>query len=115
MVLAATDPAQPYGAALAWPEPVGGGRPARVAGAFVVLLHGEVAAWLDRRGHHLVTFPAAADDRWVDAVVHLVKDGRLRSLEVRRIDAGPAGESPVAATLRSAGFLDGYRGLVLRG
>jgi ATP-dependent Lhr-like helicase len=115
MVLAATDPAQPYGAALAWPEPVAGGRPARVAGAFVVLLQGEVAAWLDRRGHHLVTFPAAADDRWVDAVVHLVKDGRLRSLEVRRIDGGPAGESPVAALLRSAGFVDGYRGLVLRG
>jgi ATP-dependent Lhr-like helicase len=116
LVLAATDPAQPYGAALSWPEPAGGGRPARVAGAFAVLSQGEVAAWLDRRGHHLVTFPAAAaDDRWVDAIVHLVKDGRLRSLEVRRIDGAPAGESPLAVVLRSAGFADGYRGLVLRG
>jgi hypothetical protein len=48
-------------------------------------------------------------------LVHLVKDGRLRSLEVRRIDGAPAGESPFAAVLRSAGFADGYRGLVMRG
>jgi ATP-dependent Lhr-like helicase len=116
IVLAATDPAQPYGAGLAWPEPSGGGRPARVAGAFVVLARGELAAWLDRRGHHLVTFPAAdGDDRWIEALVHLVKDGRVRSLEVRRIDGSPAGESPHAAGLRSAGFADGYRGLVVRG
>jgi ATP-dependent helicase Lhr and Lhr-like helicase len=116
LVLAAPDPAQPYGAALAWPEPTGGGRPARVAGAHVVLVQGHLVAWLDRRGHHLVTFPAAADagDDWVEAIVHLVKDGRVRSLEVRKIDGAPAGESPVAATLRAAGFVDGYRGLVLR-
>ena len=103
-------------ACLAWAGPVGGGRPARVAGAFAVLLQGELVAWLDRRGHHLVTFPPAADDdRWVEALVHLVKDGRVRSLEVRKIDGGPAGESPHAATLRAAGFADGYRGLVVRG
>jgi ATP-dependent Lhr-like helicase len=116
LVLAATDPAQPYGAALAWPESAGGGRPARVAGAFVVLVQGHAAAWLDRRGHHLVTFGAAdGDNRWIDAIVHLVKDGRLRSLELRRIDGAPAGESPYVGALRSAGFADGYRGLVLRG
>jgi ATP-dependent Lhr-like helicase len=117
VVLAATDPAQPYGAGLTWPEPVGGGRPARVAGAFVVLLQGELAAWLDRRGHHLVTFPpaAAGDDRWIEALVHLVKDGRVRSLEIRKIDGEGAGESPHAAGLRAAGFADGYRGLVVRG
>jgi ATP-dependent Lhr-like helicase len=115
VVLAATDPAQPYGAALAWPESAG--RPARSAGAVVVLTGaGEAAAWLDRRGHHLVTFPAAsADDGWVDAVVSLVKDGRTRSLDVRKVDGGPVGDSPWAATLRVAGFADGYRGLVLRG
>jgi ATP-dependent helicase Lhr and Lhr-like helicase len=116
VVLAATDPAQPYGAALAWPEPTGGGRAARVAGAFAVLVQGDLVAWLDRRGHHLVTFPAAADagDGWVEAIVHLVKDGRVRSLEVRKIDGVPVVESPVSAALRAAGFADGYRGLVLR-
>jgi ATP-dependent Lhr-like helicase len=115
VVLAASDPAQPYGAALAWTDPNGGGRPARIAGAFAVLVRGELAAWLDRRGHHLVTFPAASNDQsWLDAVVALVKDGRVRSLEVRRIDGIPAAESPLAAMLRGAGFLDGYRGLVMR-
>src|SRR5262249_62041225 len=95
----------------------GGGRPARVAGAFVVLVAGELAAWLDRRGHYLVTFPAAAggDDRWVEALVHLVKDGRVRSLEIRRIDGGPAGESPHATALRAAGVAGGDRGLGVRG
>jgi len=50
----------------------------------------------------------------VEAIVHLVKDGRVRSLEVRKIDGAPVAESPLAATLRAAGFADGYRGLVLR-
>ena len=117
MVLAATDPAQPYGAALAWPEPSGGGRPAPgSAGAYVVVVQGQLVAWLDRRGHHFVTFPATAEagDGWVEAIAHVVKDGRVRSLEVRKIDGGPAGESPLAARLRAAGFVDGYRGLVMR-
>jgi ATP-dependent Lhr-like helicase len=113
LALAATDPAQPYGAALAWPESAG--RPARVAGALVVLVDGEAAAWLDRRGHHLVTFAAAADGRWIGALVDLVKDGRIRSLELRKFDGGPASDSPWAGDLRAAGFVDGYRGLVLRG
>jgi ATP-dependent Lhr-like helicase len=115
IVLAAADPAQPYGAALAWPESAPGTRPARTAGALVVLVNGEPAAWLDRRGHHLVTFPAgAADDGWIGPVTGLVATGRVRSLEIRRIDALPDAESPWASSLRLAGFADGYKGLVLR-
>ncbi len=114
LVLAATDPGQPYGAALAWPDSPG--RPARVAGALVVLVDGEACAWLDRRGHTLLTFPAAAaDEVWLGALVDLLKDGRVRSLEVRKIDGEPAGASPWAGPLRAVGFADGYRGLVLRG
>jgi ATP-dependent Lhr-like helicase len=114
LVLAATDPAQPYGAALPWPESPG--RPARVAGALVVLVAGEICAWLDRRGRTLATFPAAATHGvWLGALVDLVKDGRVRSLELRKVDGGPAGDSPWAPQLRTAGFVDGYRGLVLRG
>jgi hypothetical protein len=47
--------------------------------------------------------------------VHLVKDGRVRSLEIRKIDGEGPGESPHATGLRAAGFADGYRGLVVRG
>ena len=112
-VLAATDPAQPYGGTLPWPEHAG--RPARIAGGLVVLVDGEPAVWLDRRSHSVVTFPASVDAAWVDAAVALVKDGRVRGLEIRRIDGEPVGDSPWATVLRMAGFADGYKGLVLRG
>ncbi len=88
VVLAATDPAQVYGGALPWPQSVG--RPARAAGSMVVLVEGEAVAYLDRSGRSLVTFPKAADDdRWVETLAGLVKDGRLRSLELQRIDGDP--------------------------
>ncbi|MEZ5138568.1 MAG: DEAD/DEAH box helicase [Acidimicrobiales bacterium] len=113
VVLAATDPAQPYGAALPWPPP--DGRPARSAGALVVLVDGEAAVFVERGGRSLLTFPAAmVDDRWADALAGVVRSGRRRSLEVAKIDGAPARESPHADTLRRAGFADGYKGLVLR-
>jgi ATP-dependent Lhr-like helicase len=114
LVLAATDPAQAYGAALPWPESAG--RPARAAGALVVLVAGEPAAYLERGGHSLVTFPAARHHhRWPEALVGLVKEGRARKLELTRIDGGPVSEAPaIAEQLRAAGFVDGYKGLVLR-
>ena len=68
VVLAATDPAQPYGAALPWPDSAG--RPARAAGAYVVLVDGEPVAFLERGGRSLVTFPAAADHPdWAESLV----------------------------------------------
>ena len=111
VLLAASDPAQPYGAALPWPE--GPGRPARQAGAFVVLIEGALAAFLERGARSLVTF-GVDSDAWVDALASLAKDGRLRKLELTRIDGGPANDSPIADRLRVAGFTDGYRGLTLR-
>jgi ATP-dependent Lhr-like helicase len=113
LVLAATDPAQPYGAALGWPESAG--RPSRRAGAFVVSVAGEPVAELERGGRSLSTFPAALDHpHWAGGLVGLVKDGRLRKLEIAKIDGAPAAESPVAEHLRQAGFLDGYKGLTFR-
>ena len=110
--LAAADPAQPYGAALAWPESAG--RPARTAGAYVVLADGALAAYLERGGRTLVTFDDAANSDWPDALAALVKDGRVRRIELSRIDGEPATSSPHADRLRTAGFVDGYRGLSLR-
>ena len=70
--------------------------------------------WFERSSHHLVTFPAAASDpRWAAALAALVRRGAERSVEVRKVDGEPvAGE--IADALRRAGFVDGYRGLVLR-
>ena len=121
VVLAATDPAQPYGASLPWPTPVGGdrpggGRPARAAGAHVVLAGGELVAFLERSGRRLSTFPAAAGrDCWPTALGHLVRRRRLRQLEIATIDGEAAASSPLAPALRAVGFRDGYKGLVLRG
>ncbi|HET9559299.1 MAG TPA: DEAD/DEAH box helicase, partial [Actinomycetota bacterium] len=55
VTLAAADPAQPYGAALGWPETKG--RPSRSAGAYVVLVDGEPAVFCERGAKSLVTFP----------------------------------------------------------
>ena len=113
VVLAATDPAQPYGAALPWPPT--DGRPARSAGALVVLVDGEAAVFVERGGRSLLTFPAAVvHPGWADALAVVVRSGRRRRLEVARIDGHPARESTHADTLRQVGFTDGYRGLVLR-
>jgi ATP-dependent Lhr-like helicase len=116
VVLASTDPAQPYGAALAWPDT--SGRPARSASSLVVLRAGRPLVWFDRRGHHLVLFPGAlGDPSWADALVTLVKTDRARSIEVRKIDGNGLADAPerILQALRSAGFVDGYRGLTHRG
>jgi ATP-dependent Lhr-like helicase len=110
--VAAADPAQPYGAALPWPQSAG--RPSRTAGGFVILADGEAAAFLERGARSLITFGPPGDS-WIDALAALVKDGRIRRIELSRIDGAPAAESPFAQGLRDAGFVDGYRGLVLRG
>jgi ATP-dependent helicase Lhr and Lhr-like helicase len=113
--LAATDPAQPYGAALPWPPTEG--RPARAAGAFVVLVDGSPAAFLERGGRRLTTFgdPAEAGV-WLPSLVELVHTGRLRKLEIVSVDGVPIHEAqPWPATLEAAGFSPGYRGLIVRG
>jgi ATP-dependent Lhr-like helicase len=115
MVLAATDPAQPFGAAIPWPDT--DGRPARAAGALVVLAAGEALAYLERGGHRLVRFPAAEEDhRWVDALAALVDRGRFRSLELRTIDGASVVESPPAVrhSLEQAGFQQAYKGWTRR-
>jgi ATP-dependent Lhr-like helicase len=113
VVLAATDPAQPYGAALPWPDSAG--RPARQAGAHVVVVGGELVAFLERGGHSLSTFAATAEHpEWATLLQGLVDRGRYRSLEIRKVDGQPVAESPCAEVLRAAGFKDGYKGLVHR-
>jgi ATP-dependent Lhr-like helicase len=114
VVLAATDPAQPFGAAIAWPDSTG--RPARAAGASLVLRAGVPLVWFDRRSYSVVTFPAASTDGgWAEAMFALVKDGRTRSLEVRKVNGEAISPtSPPADLLKVAGFVEGYRGWVAR-
>lgn len=120
LALAATDPANPYGAALPWPgrESTGRSGPQRAAGAFVVLVSGEPVLYLERSGRGLVTFPAAEDRDRLAAALSVLLEGpgltRGRSITIERIDTEPAATSPLAGVLLDAGFVPGYRGLVYR-
>ena len=119
-VLAATDPANPYGAALAWPDRPEGRRPMRSAGAITVLVDGALAAWLGRGDEHLLTFAAdAADaDRARGAVAAAlageVAPDRQRTLFIETVDGAPVDESPLADPLREAGFARTPRGYLMR-
>jgi ATP-dependent Lhr-like helicase len=114
LVLAATDPAQPYGGALPWPDHPG--RPARAAGAYVVIANGVAMAYVERGGRSMLTFAGAGDEpgAWVEALVAAHKEGRVPKLALERIDDQPARSSPFADALRGGGFVDGYKGLTLK-
>jgi ATP-dependent Lhr-like helicase len=116
LVLAAADPAQPYGAALPWPRRAGG-RAARVAGAHVVLLGGEAVLYVERGGRSLVPL-REPDETWLpaalDALVAWVRGGGARRLAVERFDGAPVSDSEALPLLVDAGFLAGPRRAVLR-
>ena len=120
-LLAAADPAQPYGAALPWPRRDSSDRRpfARVAGAYVVLVDGQPVLYLERGGRGLATFPAAAEPGLallaLGALRDLLGDGRLRELVLSRIDGQPVGPGTAwRVRLAEAGFVPGYRGMALR-
>jgi ATP-dependent Lhr-like helicase len=116
LVLAAADPAQPYGAALPWPRRAGA-RAARVAGAQVVLLGGEPALFVERGGRTLVPL-REPDESWLrpalEALVAYVRRGGAKRLAVERFDGRPVGDTDVMPLLVEAGFLAGPRRAVLR-
>ncbi|HEX5469733.1 MAG TPA: DEAD/DEAH box helicase [Gaiellaceae bacterium] len=116
LVLAAADPAQPYGAALPWPKRAGA-RAARVAGAYVVLLGGAPALFVDRGGRSLVPL-RDPEVEWLrpalDALVAHVRATGQKRLAVERFDGEPVGETELMPLLLEAGFLAGPRRAVLR-
>jgi ATP-dependent Lhr-like helicase len=116
LVLAAADPAQPYGAALPWPKRAGA-RAARVAGAHVVLLGGEPALYVERGGRSLVPL-REPEEEWlraaIAALVAFVKGGGAKRIAVERFDSQPVGETEIMPLLLDAGFLAGPRRAVLR-
>jgi ATP-dependent Lhr-like helicase len=116
LVLAAADPAQPYGAALPWPKR-SGARAARVAGAHVILLGGEPALFVERGGRSLVPL-RDPEDEWLRealaALVAYVKAGGAKRLAVERFDGEPVTESECISLLMDAGFVIGPRRAVFR-
>jgi ATP-dependent Lhr-like helicase len=126
VTLAATDPANPYGAALPWPEREAGHRPGRKAGALVVLVDGALGLYVERGGKTLLTFPPTTTRRTADEVLAAsieslgtaVRRGALGRLTVERADGSSVlGEESEAVrrALEDAGFVVTPRGLRLRG
>jgi ATP-dependent Lhr-like helicase len=111
VVLAATDPANPYGSVLPWPDH-DSGRPARQAGAYVVMVEGTLGAFAGAGGRHVLTFEALAPDAIGAAVAALLTHYRKPVLET--IDGIATAASPLEASVRAAGFVPGYRGYTLR-
>ncbi len=110
VTLAATDPAQPFGASLRWPETAG--RAARSAGAHVIIVNGEAALFVDRGARSIVGFPAASESiLWVDALKDLARTRVIKSLEVSKIDGDPASASPLGDVMIENGFVKAYKGL----
>ncbi|MGS2641575.1 ATP-dependent helicase [Streptosporangium sp. G12] len=117
VVLAAADPASPYGAALPWPAHPGevSHKPGRKAGSLVVLVDGHLILYVERGGKTLLSF--SGDDRLrpaVDALALAVRDGALGKLTVERADGTAINDSPLGAALEAAGFHPTPRGLRLR-
>ena len=128
VVLAAADPANPYGAALPWPsrkvaDEDATHRPGRKAGALVAMVDGELAWFLERGGRSLLSF---TDDQEAhiaaaSALADLVSSGRVGSLLVEKVNGvsvlEPVAEGQRAAVqeaLIRAGFARTPRGLRLR-
>ncbi|MFG1913519.1 DEAD/DEAH box helicase [Micromonospora sp. NPDC048898] len=126
-VLAATDPANPYGAALPWPErvvdsgdgavPATGHRAGRKAGALVVQVGGDLVLYVERGGRTLLSFSDDTDTLAVagKALADAVHSGALGALSVERADGEAVHSSPLRDALTAAGFRATPRGLRLRG
>ncbi len=127
LVLAATDPANPYGAALPWPkrddgESSSGRRPSRVPGAYVVTLDAEPVLYVERGGKGLLPLrepleapglPAPWLREALEAVAESVRRGRVRRLALERFDGEPVVGSVFEALLVEIGFRQGPRKLTL--
>jgi ATP-dependent Lhr-like helicase len=133
LVLAASDPANPYGAAIGWPErgvtdatddaAEGGSRrkghqPARKAGALVVLVDGALVLYVERGGKTMLCWSEDPDrlQPAADALALAVREGALGRLTVEKADGASVLGSghPLVEALSNAGFHMTPRGLRLR-
>ncbi|GAB3252594.1 Lhr family helicase [Kineosporia babensis] len=121
VVLAAADPANPYGAALPWPERPGdnaGHRPGRKAGAIVILVDGALTLYVERGGRTLLSWTDEEEllRAAADALALAVREGALGRLTVEKADGEGVlnTDNPLAQALENAGFRATPRGLRLR-
>ncbi|HJL16278.1 MAG TPA: DEAD/DEAH box helicase [Sandaracinaceae bacterium LLY-WYZ-13_1] len=122
-LIAADDPANPWGAAIRWPEREGA-RPQRAAGARVILHEGRLVGYVGRTGHSVLTFlPEEADPRSRRRALEAIVEGltratgtgrRSRAVLIERVDGEAPADSVLGDALRAAGFVPTSRGFHLR-
>jgi ATP-dependent Lhr-like helicase len=118
LVLAATDPANPFGATLGWPkrDDDSGRRPSRVPGAYVVTLDAEPVLYVERGGKGLLPLGEPAEE-WLrpalEALAEAVRRGRVPRLGIERFDGEPVVGTEAGALLVELGFRQGPRRLTL--
>jgi len=111
VAVSAVDPANPYGAALPWPES-GLGSPARRAGSAVAMADGKLVAYLERGGRSALTF--GDDEEAAVAGLHTLVAGQQKPRGLERINGAAAGQTPVGTGLIAAGMRPGYKGLTVK-
>ncbi|GAB6986674.1 ATP-dependent helicase [Nocardioides pyridinolyticus] len=118
VALAATDPANPFGAALPWPE-TSGHRPGRKAGAVVVMVDGALTMYVERGGRTLLTWTDDLDRLTPSAatLAEAARRGTLGRMTVEKADGEQllgSGSTPLREALQAAGFVATPKGLRLR-
>ncbi len=108
VALASTDPANPYGVVIPWPASAG--RPARAAGAYVVLESGELKLFLERGGRSLLTFGTVDVGHLAALAATAAAAGRV---EVLKVDGASVHDSGLVPALREAGFKSTPRGMAV--
>ncbi len=112
VTLAATDPANPYGATLPWPD-LGDTRPARRVGAHVIVDDGALVAFIEGRGRRVAT---VGDERSPELLAgeltHLAE--RMGRMTLEQVDGAAASSTSVGALLLERSFAVGYRGLTFK-
>jgi ATP-dependent Lhr-like helicase len=115
LVLAATDPANPYGATLSWPKLEGQRRPARTAGAYVLLREGEPLLYVERGGKGILRLQKLGDGEFIECLGVLAEAahaGTIEKLAIERVDGEAVIGSGMEAALIEAGFRRQPRKLV---
>lgn len=119
VMLAATDPANPYGAIVRWPESKA--MLSRSVGAQVILVNGLMACYISRGEKQLYLFlPEDEPQRSIVAravaktLAALVHEGGRRALLIAEVNEEPATRSAITPFLVEEGFVGTAMGLQLR-
>jgi ATP-dependent Lhr-like helicase len=123
VMVAATDPANPYGSIVKWPTAIQPAAddsrgPTRSAGARVVLVDGALSGYLRRGERELLLFPPESEPRRSQVIREVARELRravaLRGMLLGEINGQPAADHPMSSLFAAEGFVRTAMGLQVR-